>query len=134
MERQHFQAAFNYHAFGNYVNIPFACRQKGKPEKVELQTYNDMAAEITLVNGFGYGQSWQDSSLYAVNGETSDWMWKEHQIFAMSPEVSHDMHSKRILAVTKTTHCNINVDWSECGSQQRGRILAISRRPARPYV
>lgn len=32
IETQHFEAAFNYHAFGQYFNIPNSCKQLGEPK------------------------------------------------------------------------------------------------------
>ncbi|GLD97170.1 hypothetical protein PINS_up005853 [Pythium insidiosum] len=79
--------SLNYHSFGRYFNIPFACQARGTPNASSLARFNWMAQEMTTFNRFGYGQPWKDSNLYTVNGETSDWMWAKHGIFAMSPEV-----------------------------------------------
>ncbi|EGZ05310.1 hypothetical protein PHYSODRAFT_307876 [Phytophthora sojae] len=49
--------------------------------------FGALARELAHFNGFGYVQSWKESNLYTVNGETSGWMWQAHGIFAMSPEV-----------------------------------------------
>ncbi|EQC41899.1 hypothetical protein, variant [Saprolegnia diclina VS20] len=78
--------ALNYHAFGKYVNIPFACQPKGAPAAADMAIFTSIASEMTKYNHFQFGQSWQTSDLYSVNGETSDWMWNAHGIFAMSPE------------------------------------------------
>ncbi|KDO32460.1 hypothetical protein SPRG_02937 [Saprolegnia parasitica CBS 223.65] len=78
--------ALNYHAFGKYVNIPFACQPKGAPAPADMAIFSTIASEMTKYNHFHFGQSWQTSDLYSVNGETSDWMWNAHGIFAMSPE------------------------------------------------
>ncbi|KAJ0397572.1 hypothetical protein ATCC90586_010224 [Pythium insidiosum] len=79
--------SLNYHSFGRYFNIPFACQARGTPNASSLALFTWMAKEMTTFNGFAYGQPWKDSNLYTVNGETSDWMWVKHGIFAMSPEV-----------------------------------------------
>ncbi|RLN47980.1 hypothetical protein BBJ29_009218 [Phytophthora kernoviae] len=82
-----FSVALNYHSYGKYFNLPFACQAEGEPTEPSNSTFRALAREMAHFNGFGYGQSWKESNLYTVNGETSDWMWQAHGIFAMSPEV-----------------------------------------------
>ncbi|KAE9046196.1 hypothetical protein PR001_g4657 [Phytophthora rubi] len=82
-----FSVALNYHSFGKYFNLPFACQDQGVPAEPNNSVFTALARELAHFNGFDYGQSWKESNLYTVNGETSDWMWQAHGIFAMSPEV-----------------------------------------------
>ncbi|KAK1942025.1 Carboxypeptidase T [Phytophthora citrophthora] len=82
-----FSVALNYHSYGKYFNLPFACQAEGEPTEPNNSVFRALAQEMAYFNGFSYGQSWKDSNLYTVNGETSDWMWQAHGIFAMSPEV-----------------------------------------------
>ncbi|KAG7398369.1 hypothetical protein PHYBOEH_011277 [Phytophthora boehmeriae] len=82
-----FSVALNYHSYGKYFNLPFACEAEGQPAEPSNSTFRALAREMARFNGFRYGQSWKESNLYTVNGETSDWMWQAHGIFAMSPEV-----------------------------------------------
>ncbi|KAL3671038.1 hypothetical protein V7S43_004221 [Phytophthora oleae] len=82
-----FRVALNYHSYGKYFNLPFACQAEGEPTEPNNSVFRALAQEMAYFNGFSYGQSWKDSNLYTVNGETSDWMWQAHGIFAMSPEV-----------------------------------------------
>ncbi|KUF93767.1 serine/threonine-protein kinase nek3 [Phytophthora nicotianae] len=82
-----FSVALNYHSYGKYFNLPFACQVEGQPIEPNNSVFVALAREMAHFNGFNYGQSWKDSNLYTVNGETSDWMWQVHGIFAMSPEV-----------------------------------------------
>lgn len=77
----------NYHSYGRYFNIPFACEASGVPSADKLAIFQDIAKEMATYNHFAYGQPWKESNLYTVNGETSDWMWQTHGIYAMSPEV-----------------------------------------------
>jgi hypothetical protein len=86
VEAQNFQVSLNYHSYGGYFNIPFACQPKGKPPIANLSVYESLAKEMTRLNGFSYGQPWAESNLYSVDGETSDWMFNTHGIYAMSPE------------------------------------------------
>jgi hypothetical protein len=85
-----FSAALNYHSFGRYFNIPFACESLGTASGENASLFDALASEMARYNQFQYGQPWKDSNLYTVNGETSDWMWNAHGIFAMSPEVGPD--------------------------------------------
>lgn len=85
-----FSAALNYHSFGRYFNIPFACESLGTASGGNASLFDALASEMARYNQFQYGQPWKDSNLYTVNGETSDWMWNAHGIFAMSPEVGPD--------------------------------------------
>ncbi|EGZ09169.1 hypothetical protein PHYSODRAFT_564892 [Phytophthora sojae] len=82
-----FSVALNYHSFGKYFNLPFACQDEGTPTEPNNSVFVALARELAHFNGFDYGQSWKEGNLYTVNGETSDWMWQAHGIFAMSPEV-----------------------------------------------
>ncbi|RLN83427.1 hypothetical protein BBJ28_00012904 [Nothophytophthora sp. Chile5] len=82
-----FSVALNYHSYGKYFNLPFACEAEGEPAEPGRSMFQALAHEMARFNAFKYGQSWKDSNLYTVNGETSDWMWQKHGIFAMSPEV-----------------------------------------------
>ncbi|KAG7379313.1 hypothetical protein PHYPSEUDO_008741 [Phytophthora pseudosyringae] len=82
-----FSVALNYHSYGKYFNLPFACQAEGEPTEPNNSMFVALAREMAYFNGFSYGQSWKDSNLYTVNGETSDWMWQAHGVFAMSPEV-----------------------------------------------
>ncbi|RLN96509.1 hypothetical protein BBJ28_00019889 [Nothophytophthora sp. Chile5] len=82
-----FSVALNYHSYGKYFNLPFACEAEGEPAEPGRSMFQALAREMARFNAFKYGQSWKDSNLYTVNGETSDWMWQKHGIFAMSPEV-----------------------------------------------
>jgi hypothetical protein len=90
----HFSVALNYHSYGKYFNLPFACQAEGEPAVPNNATFIALAREMARFNGFQYGQSWKDSNLYTVNGETSDWMWQAHGIFAMSPEVGPSFNVK----------------------------------------
>lgn len=85
-----FTAALNYHSYGRYFNIPFACESMGTPGGANASVFEDLAREMARYNSFQYGQPWKDSNLYTVNGETSDWLWNAHGIFSMSPEVGPD--------------------------------------------
>ncbi|RQM23788.1 hypothetical protein B5M09_006239 [Aphanomyces astaci] len=52
--------AFNYHSFGEYFNIPFACQPKGVPPPFAMTVFNALATDMTKLNGFKYGQSWKE--------------------------------------------------------------------------
>ncbi|KAL7688766.1 putative peptidase M14, carboxypeptidase A, 1, 4-beta cellobiohydrolase [Plasmopara halstedii] len=82
-----FSVALNYHSYGKYMNLPFACQAKGEPSAPNNTVFVALAREMAHYNGFAYGQSWKESNLYTVNGDASDWMWQAHGIFAISPEV-----------------------------------------------
>ncbi|DAZ96656.1 TPA: hypothetical protein N0F65_009219, partial [Lagenidium giganteum] len=86
-EGMNFSVALNYHSFGRYFNLPFSCKDLGLPAGNNNDIFLAIASEMSRYNGFDYGRAWEDSNLYPVNGETSDWMWQKHGIFAMSPEV-----------------------------------------------
>nr|CCA17749.1 conserved hypothetical protein [Albugo laibachii Nc14] len=87
VERNKYQTALHYHAFGRYFNLPFACKDLRKPPEKQAIVFESMAREMVRYNQFGFGRSWEESNLYSVNGETSDWMWNVHGIYSMSPEV-----------------------------------------------
>ncbi|CAI5738078.1 unnamed protein product [Peronospora destructor] len=92
-----FSVALNYHSYGKYFNLPFACKAKGEPSEANNSVFVALAQEMARFNGFGYGQSWKESNLYTVNGDTSDWMWQVHGIFAISPEVGPAFETQSVL-------------------------------------
>lgn len=87
VERNKYRVALNYHSFGRYFNLPFACKDLRYPPEKEASAFQTIVEEMVRYNHFGFGRSWEQSNLYSVNGETSDWMWKAHGIYSMSPEV-----------------------------------------------
>ena len=92
-----FSVALNYHSFGKYFNLPFACKAQGEPSEANNSIFVALAQEMARYNGFNYGQPWKESNLYTVNGDTSDWMWQAHGIFAISPEVGPSFETQPVL-------------------------------------
>lgn len=58
-----------------------------EPQESDLRLFEHLAIRMSKLNGFTWGQPWKQPELYSVNGEASDWMYEEHGIIAMSPEV-----------------------------------------------
>lgn len=131
-----FSTALNYHSYGRYVNIPFACEASGLPGTAQLAVFNDLAAEMTRYNHFQYGQPWKESNLYTVNGETSDWMWQTHGVYAMSPEVGPEFSTPdskgfwpprdQVPSLSAELHySNLHVAWM-AGAQYDVRVTNVS--------
>ena len=75
--------ALNFHSFGRVLNLPNMCRDEGKTRDEEF--FQEFANDV-LQNNWDAGHPYDDG-LYSVNGALSDWMYHEHHIMAMSPEM-----------------------------------------------
>lgn len=86
VEHHNLSIALNYHSFGRYINIPHMCKSEGDVSVNDKKWYHDFSVEATRATKWGYGHPW-DSYYYTVNGDVSDWMYNEHGINAMAPEM-----------------------------------------------
>jgi hypothetical protein len=112
-----FGVALNFHTFGRILNLPYMCKEaaRGRPagrgdgldalkpsallanEAVGRARWfesfaRDAFAEMRKISGYRpwtSGHPWEDG-LYTVNGALSDWMYRDHGIMAMAPEVGPD--------------------------------------------
>jgi hypothetical protein len=75
-----FRTALNYHTYSNLLIYPW-----GYEDKIANPKFKTMAIAMTSQNGYSYGTA--EGLLYAVRGVSDDWFFKEHNIFAMTPEV-----------------------------------------------
>eukprot|EP00501_MAST-03F_sp_TOSAG23-6_P001931 GSMAST32.ASY1.ANO1.2012.1 assembled CDS len=86
--------ALNYHSYGRLINIPYMCKHEDKITKDLFLTgsrkfFRDFYEE-SFPPSKRYGWKWgtpYDDGLYTVNGAMSDWMYHDHNIVAMSPEM-----------------------------------------------
>ena len=100
-----FSIALSYHSFGRFINQPYMCKkeQLKSPSVSQDLEFFKRFGEACTTNAPGnlnrlweYGHPW-DSYLYTVNGDASDWMYHDHGIYAMAPEVGPECPScKRI--------------------------------------
>lgn len=82
-EENHFRTAVNFHSFGGMLTHPFNwARQPRLP--VDDQHIYDEIAKIFGWQKFGPAIS---TVGYTADGESDDWMYGEHKIISMSPEV-----------------------------------------------
>lgn len=88
VEQQDIFIALNYHAFGNYFIYPWGYTEENNPDISAFENYGELMA---LDNGFKHGNS-QETVGYPTNGSSDDWMYAEHGIFAMTPELGDDEH------------------------------------------
>lgn len=85
VEERDIRVALNYHAYGNYFLYPWGYTEDENPELTLFQNYGELMA---LDNGFDIGTSVETVG-YPTNGSSDDWMYGEHNIYAMTPEVGH---------------------------------------------
>jgi len=79
--------AFNFHSYGHLMLIPYSCKSQGLSDKNE-KYFRYYAHQLAYNSKYTVGRSYDKViKLYPVNGDAADWMFKEHGIFAVSPEV-----------------------------------------------
>eukprot|EP00941_MAST-03F_sp_MAST-3F-sp1_P003264 g3264.t1 len=111
---QNFKIALNFHSFGRTVNFPFMCKaelvpwREEQPEAkrtAEQEFFVDYAKkvldpeqnkDILAEEPWTYGHPWE-GDLYTVNGALSDWMYHDHGILAMAPEMGPECHTCTML-------------------------------------
>jgi hypothetical protein len=88
VERSNFSVALNIHSYGRLMLLPYSCKPLGHPAVADDAFYLRLARELAAANNFTVGRSWEpEVGLYTVDGDAADWMYHEHHIFALSPEV-----------------------------------------------
>ncbi|MBK8152863.1 MAG: peptidase M14, partial [Saprospiraceae bacterium] len=84
-----FRIALNYHAFGDYLIIPWGYLDRPTEDSVQ---YLALANDFTKFNKFQVGTT-QQTLAYGVNGVSDDWMYGaedlNQKILAFTPEVGH---------------------------------------------
>jgi hypothetical protein len=103
--------AVNYHAYGEYINIPYSCQhQQPKMAAADMRVFEALASGMASTSKYQWGQAWcrrdqaykeaggkqpasaqkctAGAGLYPVNGELSDWLFDAKHIYSVSPEVS----------------------------------------------
>ena len=85
IEDHDFPVAFNYHSYSNLLLHPFGYTEPNPMDEEDIQTFTEIGEELVSVNGYLLGTG--VDILYAVNGESCDWMYCQHGIFAYTPEV-----------------------------------------------
>jgi len=91
IEQSNFTVALNIHSYGRLMLVPFSCQKLGYPKDVDNEYYIKYAnalANLYTSDRFTVGRPYEKAmNLYAVDGDAADWMYQEHGIFALSPEV-----------------------------------------------
>ncbi|HLF64557.1 MAG TPA: M14 family zinc carboxypeptidase [Saprospiraceae bacterium] len=78
--------ALNYHAYGNFFIYPWGYTEELNPDLLLFENYGELFA---LDNGFSQGTSYETVG-YPTNGCSDDWMYAEHGIYAMTPELGDE--------------------------------------------
>jgi len=83
-----FTIAFNFHSFGHLMLLPYSCDTEHVESEVNEKYFWFYAYQLVYHSKYTVGRSYDKTiKLYPVNGDAADWMFKEHKIFAVSPEV-----------------------------------------------
>jgi len=77
--------ALNFHSFGRVLNLPNMCRHEGKTQDEAF--FLEFAQDVLRDQSEWDAGHPYDDGLYSVNGALSDWMYKEHHVLAMAPEM-----------------------------------------------
>lgn len=85
IESSNFTTALNVHSFGEFLLLPWSCKNKDMTSK-ESEYYLRLGRDFSGKNHFTTGHSYKMIG-YAVDGDAADWMYDTHGIYAMSPEV-----------------------------------------------
>jgi len=75
----------NHHTYSNLLLYSWAYDEIHSPHNAIFSAYADI---MTRVNGYGTGQPWE--ILYAVNGDSNDWMYGEHDVLAFTSETGDE--------------------------------------------
>ncbi|MDX1477181.1 MAG: M14 family zinc carboxypeptidase [Saprospiraceae bacterium] len=81
-----FLLALNYHSFGNFLIYPWGFDGSVNPDSVLFQNYGEL---LSRENGYEAGTA-QQTLGYLVNGVATDWMYAEHDIIALTPEIGDE--------------------------------------------
>ena len=79
-----FFSAISYHSYGEYFDWPWAHKSEPSPDDQEMRYYGERLQNLT-----GYS-NWKDEGGYLVGGDTNDWLYGNHGIFAYLAEVNAD--------------------------------------------
>lgn len=83
---RNFRNALNYHTYSNLLILPWGYIPEETPDSL---IYRQFGMDMTAVNNYTWGIS--SDIIYAVNGDTDDWMYGEqnekNKILSMTPEV-----------------------------------------------
>ncbi|RHY58714.1 hypothetical protein DYB30_012385 [Aphanomyces astaci] len=106
--RHNFTTAFNYHSFGEYFNIPFACQPKGVPPPFAMTVFNALATDMTKLNGFKFGQSWKETGpRFDVGSFRGFWPSDPSLILAICEQL---LHSNYVLAQSAGPEIELTMD------------------------
>ncbi len=86
IEAHDISVALNYHAYGNFFLYPWGYTEELNPDIAIFENYGELLA---LDNDFKPGTS-QETVGYPTNGSSDDWMYADHSIFAMTPEMGSE--------------------------------------------
>ncbi|MEO5905658.1 MAG: M14 family zinc carboxypeptidase [Saprospiraceae bacterium] len=78
-----FKIALNYHSYGNLLVYPWGYEDLHTNDSTIFSHYGQL---LTDLNRFVYGRGLETVG-YITNGDSDDWMYGEHGIFAMTPEL-----------------------------------------------
>jgi hypothetical protein len=101
VEKHNVFVALNYHAYGNYFIYPWGYTEEQNPELSTFKNYGELMA---LDNGFAHGTSLETVG-YPTNGSSDDWMYAEHGIYAMTPELGEGFwpHESEIVPLSQAS-------------------------------
>jgi carboxypeptidase T len=88
IEQRNVIITLNYHSYGNYFIYPWGYTEDNNPDLLTFHNYGEL---LSLDNGFRHGTSVETVG-YPTNGSSDDWMYGEHGIFAMTPELGDGEH------------------------------------------
>eukprot|EP01069_Polyplicarium_translucidae_P005756 Polyplicarium_translucidae@DN2848_c0_g1_i1.p1 len=79
------KSAMNFHAFGGFWTHPWNCCKDKLLDEESQHVYDEIKRDINVTE-FNSAPSLQFLN-YETSGEADDWMYAEHGVIAMSPEV-----------------------------------------------
>ncbi len=84
VEQHNFLISLSYHSYGNFWLFPWSYEGKYPPEP-HFSVFKALADSCTAYNGYRSGNALD--FLYAVNGDSDDWLFGVHGVYAFTPEV-----------------------------------------------
>ena len=86
IDSRDFNFALNYHAFGNFLLVPWGFDGTSNPDSLTFTNYGQLLASRS---GYDVGTT-QQTLGYLANGVACDWMYAVHNIIAVTPELGHE--------------------------------------------
>jgi hypothetical protein len=85
VEQHSFVTSLSFHSFGQYWLYPWGYERLNPPQP-DLASFQALGDSCVHYNGYEAG-NYYTGTIYQTNGDTDDWLYGIHDVFAFTPEV-----------------------------------------------